>query len=271
MNVPATTPVAPAPHGDFLDPSDPELWPDVTNIITEDDTPVDNPFSEKQMRLLVEALYACWPGPADGRPFRVVANVGLMSTPKTPMLVPAVMLGLGVTTPEDIMVKEHRAWFSWIVGKYPDAVVEVVSNPEGGQDTTKMDAYARICVPYYVIYDPKQFLGKEKLRGFVLHGGKYQPIDPRRLPNIELGLKVWRGKFEDMEAEWLRWCDAGGRFIPTGVERAELEHQARQTAEQARQTAEQALQAAEQAQQSADQRADRLAAKLRALGVDPAA
>jgi hypothetical protein len=32
----------------------PELWPDVEHLVTEDDTPVDGIFSEKQMRLLTE-------------------------------------------------------------------------------------------------------------------------------------------------------------------------------------------------------------------------
>ena len=32
-------------------------------MVTEDDTPVDNWFSEKQRRLLVDPLYASWQGP----------------------------------------------------------------------------------------------------------------------------------------------------------------------------------------------------------------
>ena len=33
---------------------------DLSHIVTEDDTPVDNLFSERQMRLLVESLYVSW-------------------------------------------------------------------------------------------------------------------------------------------------------------------------------------------------------------------
>ena len=36
----------------------PELHPDVEHLVTEDDTPVDNVFSEKQQRLLTEPLYS---------------------------------------------------------------------------------------------------------------------------------------------------------------------------------------------------------------------
>jgi len=37
-------------------PLPPELWPEVEHLVTEDDTPVDNIFSEKQQRLLTESL-----------------------------------------------------------------------------------------------------------------------------------------------------------------------------------------------------------------------
>ncbi|MEH2340058.1 hypothetical protein [Nostoc sp.] len=46
----------------------------------------------------------------------------------------------------------------------------------------------------------------------------------------------------------MRWCDAEGNVIPTGAERAEQEREAKETALQ---------------------RAERLAAQLRALGVEP--
>jgi hypothetical protein len=51
------------------------------DLVTEDDTPVDNILSEKQQRLLTESLYGTWPGPeecASGhRGFMAMANVGL--------------------------------------------------------------------------------------------------------------------------------------------------------------------------------------------------
>ena len=45
------------------DPIDPQIWldpedyPNVEHLITEDDTPLDNLFVAKQQRLLVESLY----------------------------------------------------------------------------------------------------------------------------------------------------------------------------------------------------------------------
>jgi Uma2 family endonuclease len=251
MNAPISIP--PRTADDELDWRDPTLWPEVNKLVTEDDTPVDNPYSEKQMRLLTEPLYSSWPGPGGGVPFRVLANVGLYQTEKNP-LVPDVMLGMGVSTPEQLMVKGHRAWFIWIVGKTPDLALEIVSNKEGGEDTNKMAEYATIGIPYYVIHDPANILGSGVLRAFALHARKYVLIDPRWLADIGLGLVIWQGVFEDSEQRWLRWCDEKGVVIPTGLERAKA--------------AEQRVDTAEQRADTAEQRAEQLAAKLRELGHD---
>ena len=54
---------ADALNADFPQALPVELHPNIDHIVTEDDTPVDNVFSEKQQRLLTEALYASWSGP----------------------------------------------------------------------------------------------------------------------------------------------------------------------------------------------------------------
>ena len=51
--------------------------PDISHIETEDDTPVDNLFSEKEMRLLADILVNGWRGPADRRPFVAVSYTHL--------------------------------------------------------------------------------------------------------------------------------------------------------------------------------------------------
>ena len=58
----------------------------------------------------------------------------------------------------------------------------------------------------------------------------------------------WCGEFEGMTYEWLRWMKEDGSLLLTGKESAEIE---RQRAEAER------------------QRANRFAAKLRELGIDP--
>src|SRR5438093_367603 len=79
----------------------PEDIPNVEDLVTEDDTPVDNILSEKQQRLLVEPLYSTWTGPGKGRPFLAAANVGLFFAVKHPPLVPDVLLSLDVAVAED--------------------------------------------------------------------------------------------------------------------------------------------------------------------------
>ena len=246
-----------------------ELHPVVDHLVTEDDTPVDNVFSEKQQRLLTEPLYSSWAGLGEQRSFVAMSNVGLFFSVHRPPLVPDAMLSLDVELPADIRLKPHRSYFVWEYGKPPDVVIEVVSNLEGGEDSKKLHAYARIPIRYYVIYDPDGLLGPEVLRAYRLDGLRFRKMDePIWFPDVGLGLRLWQGRYEDLDAIWLRWVDAEGTPVPTGHERAESE---RQLAESQRQRAESEWQRAETERLRADterQRADRLAEQLRQLGVE---
>ncbi len=251
--------------------------PNVDHLVTEDDTPVDNVFSEKQQRLLSEPLFSSWAGPGEGRPFVAMSNVGLFYAVHRPPYVPDMMLSLDVDLPEDLWAKEHRSYFVWEYGKMPEVVVEVVSNREGGENSDKLTGYARIGICYYVIYDPDAWLSADPLRAFKLDGRKYRPLaEPISFPEIGLGLRIWQGRYEDMEAIWLRWVDAEGQLIKTGSERAD-EEQARADEEQARadeeraraQVAQERARRAQEEAQRAAERADRLAEQLRRLGVEP--
>ena len=260
----------PWPEGIDAYPED--IWPDVDDLVTEDDTPVDNIFSEKQQRLLTEPLYS---GGLD-RPFAAMANVGLFYQTHQPPLVPDMLLSLGVEIPADVWSKSHRAYFVWEFGKPPDVVVEVVSNREGHELESKLVDYAAIGVKYYAVFDPERMLGERLLRLHELHGASYVERAGLWMPDIGLGLCLWEGAYEGMAAQWLRWCDLQGKPIATGAEgaeeqrqRAEQEHQ---RAEQEHQLADQERQRAEQEHQRADrerQRAERMAQQLRKLGIDP--
>jgi Uma2 family endonuclease len=252
-----------------------DFWPDVDDLVTEDDTPVDNIFSEKQQRLLTEPLYSAQSG-AIPRPFAAMANVGLFYRTHHPPLVPDMLLSLGVEIPEDVWTKSHRAYFVWEYGKPPDMVVEVVSNREGHELDSKVTDYAAIGVKFYAVFDPELLLGDRLLRLHELHGTAYVERAGLWMPDLDIGLCLWEGSYEGMPARWLRWCDAAGEPIPTGAERAEREHQradqAQQRADQEQQRADQEKQRAEVAQErmaQEQQRAERMAEKLRALGIDP--
>ncbi|MEH2040762.1 Uma2 family endonuclease [Nostoc sp.] len=227
-----------------------DLLPDVSLLVTEDDEPLDNLPSEKQQRLLTETLYSSWNGPSNAQGFLVAANVGLFTTGKQPPIVPDVFLSLDVQIAENWWEKKHRSYFFWEFGKPPEVVIEIVSNREGNETGRKLLEYARMRVMYYIIFDPTQQLGGEILQMYELRGRQYIPTSEQCLTEVELGLCLWEGAYEGKRDVWLRWCDTEGNVIPTGAERAEQEREAKETALQ---------------------RVERLAAQLRALGVEPGA
>ncbi len=247
--------------------------PDISHIVTEDDTPVDNLASEKQQRLLVEPLYS---SSQLKRPFVAAVNVGIFTTTREPPVVPDMFLSLDVEVAEDWWAKAHRSYFIWEFGKPPDVVLEIVSNKEGHEAGRKLQIYARIGVRYYVIYDPQMLVQDQILQVYELHVGEYWARPDYLLPKVGLELTLWEGEFEARREQWLRWCALDGDLIPTGAERAEQEHiraeQEHIRAEQERTRAEQERTRAEQEHTRAEQehaRAERLAEKLKALGIDP--
>jgi hypothetical protein len=240
---------------------------DISHLVIEDDTPVDNFQSEEQQRLLVEALYSSKALPW---PFLVAANVGLFYKFKGDPIVPDVLLSLKVKRADDFSQRQNRSYFVWEIGKVPEVCIEIVSNTEGdeltlskksqqqGKTQTKLDVYAEIGVRYYVVFDPlRQIQGSEAMRGALLRVWLLSPLGDQELTidqgltnpgdfiwleEVGIGLMLWEGTFEeDVPRVWLRWCDKSGQPIPTGAEGQERERQ----------------------------RAERLASKLRSLGIDP--
>jgi Uma2 family endonuclease len=235
----------------------------VEQMVTEDDTPVDNWISEKQMRLLTAPLYASWSGPpsegGERRKFIVAANVGIFYSIYQPAIVPDLFLSLDVELPKEMREKQHRSYFLWEFGKPPEVVLEVVSNREGNEEGGKMRTYAQIGILYYAIHDPLGYLGDERLRLYELSHKRYVRRDNLYLPEVGLGLKLWEGVYESLSASyWLRWYDEQGELIPTGEEQAI----------RAEQEAARAAREAARAEQEAA-RAALFAARLRELGIDP--
>jgi Uma2 family endonuclease len=237
--------------------------PDVTKLITEDDEPVDNLFSAKQQRLLVETLYAntaLWNPPE--RPFLADAKVGIFTTATLPPLVPDAFVSVELEMPHDFDYDKVRAYFGWVFGKMPDIVVEIVSNRKGGEISRKMRDYARLHIPYYIVFDPFLVLGATELYMYKLNTIAYLPTELDFIEEVGLGIKLWHGEYENSTKTWLRWCDKEGNVIPTGKESANLE---KSRAEQEKSRAEQEKARAD----TAESRALRLAAQLRALGISP--
>ncbi|WP_049769527.1 hypothetical protein [Rippkaea orientalis] len=103
-------------------------------------------------------------------------------------------------------------------------------------------------ISYYIIYDRAQHISDRSLRIFELRGRYYQETQNPWLEQVELGLTLWQGTFENREDQWLRWCNQNNQVLPTGDELAQV---------------------AENRAQQAESHAQKLAAKLRELGVNP--
>jgi Uma2 family endonuclease len=215
--------------------------PDLSNIVTEDDEPVDI-FSGKQQSLLVKTLYTSWRQmlPPETH-FVAMANVGLFYTVQEPAVVPDVMVSLDVQLPEELWEKKHRSYFMLEYGKPPEIVIEIVSNRKGRELSAKKALYARLGIGYYVVFDPYKQLNSKLLHIFERHVSGYVGRRKSWLPVLGLGLELWEGAYEGHDALWLRWVDEEGNLLLTGEEAAEQERQ----------------------------RAERLAAQIRALGVEP--
>lgn len=232
--------------------------PDANQLVTEDDTPVDNFASAKQQRLLVSSLYSS----LQNQIFLGESNVGIYHIYKKPPIVPDVFLSLDVQVPENWWEKQNRCYLVWEFGKSPEVVIEIVSNKIGDELGDKLKTYEHMRVSYYIVYDPNQQLGEKQLRIYQLIGRRYIETSETWLEQVELGLTLWSGEFEGRQDTWLRWCYQDGTVLPTGDERA-------QTAEQLAQTAEQQAEDERQQKEQALSRAEILAEKLREMGINP--
>ncbi len=230
--------------------------PDISDLVTEDDTPVDNFFSAELQRLLVETLYSSWAQKSD-RKFVADANVGIFSAIKRPPIVPDMFLSLDVEVDRDFNQKINRSYFIWEMGKPPDVAIEVVSNQFGHELGSKLRDYASIGVSYYVVFDPLSKLSDRLLQVFGLHEGRYQELSPVLgkndqdlfwLEQVELGLLIKSGEYEGKQDVWLRWCDRNGEIYLSG---SELAKQAEAYLNQER------------------QKSERLAEQLKNLGFEP--
>ncbi|MEM7555475.1 MAG: Uma2 family endonuclease [Cyanobacteria bacterium P01_A01_bin.84] len=235
----------------LIDNDDGFYIPDASQLLTEDDTPVDNFASEKQQRLLVGSLYSS----LQTKPFLAAANVGIYYTDLKPAIVPDVFLSLNAQVPQNWWEKQNRCYMVWRFGKPPEVAIEIISNKVGDELGDKLRIYEHMRASYYVVYDPTNQLSEEILRIYELRGMRYSQTSETWLEQVGLGLTLWSGEFEGREDSWLRWCYQDGTVLPTGDERA--------------QATEQRVQAAEQRVQAAEQRAVTLATKLREMGINP--
>ena len=126
-------------------------------------------------------------------------------------------------------------------------------NDQSEKPPAKWDVYEKILrIPYYVIFSRYT----DRMRVFTLQSDRYVEQDLAEskiwMPEIELGIGLWQGRYKGVNRLWLRFYDANGDWILTDTEQADLR------AEQA-----------ELDKKLAEQRAESLAQRLRELGIEP--
>jgi len=161
--------------------------------------------------------------------------------------VPDAFLSLGV---QRFSREELRPSYAvWEEKVMPIFVLEVVSPTYRQEYTDKLEEYQRLGVLYYVIYSSSR-REQPHLEVHKLVNCKYelQPGNLVWMPEIGLGIGCERGNYSGVTREWLYWYDAEGKRYLTPEE--------------------QVKESAQRLQQES-QRADRLAERLRQLGIDP--
>ncbi|MEH2054921.1 MAG: Uma2 family endonuclease [Nostoc sp.] len=167
------------------------------------------------------------------------------------------------------------SYVNWQEPANPFVVVELLSPGTEEEDLgtkresaankppSKWEVYERILrIPYYVVFSRYT----NELRAFQLVGGHYEPMNLNdgclQMPEIDLSLGLWQGSFRDIERLWLRWFTLAGELIPAPTEEATA-------ATQRAIIAEQEAREAKQETAQAKRKAEKLAERLRQLGVNP--
>ena len=231
MNTVATTPAAPA-------------LPDHTQLPDKDGVSVRNSLEPWQSALLTDPLEPVLEARYPNRHYFIGQDVGIYWAITQPPL-------RGCKSPDWYLVPAvppllngllRRSYVLWQEHIPPLILLEYVSDDGGAEgrdltpDTGMFWVYEQRIQPrYYGIYesDPGQIEMHE------LIGGRFQRMpanaDGRfRIDPLGVELGLWQGEFKGTHLPWMRWWDAQGQFLATPEERAE-----------------------------------RLAARLRAMGVDP--
>jgi Uma2 family endonuclease len=257
-----------------LSPDQAEILPDHTQLPDRDGSIVNNYQEHPQSSLLSDCLrprlHEVYP---DGQ-FSIGCDSGIYYQYTQPPLAgckaPDWFLVPGVPPLLDGVIR--RSYVLWKEMVKPLLVIEYVSG-DGSEErdrtprTGKFWVYEQaISASYYAIFE----VSKAAVEVYRLEGGRYRPVAANalgRYPIEPLGIElgIWEGKYQEMEVPWLRvWDSASGKILPTSEEQAEAEKQRADAAEELLDDTRQLL-------NEEVKRAEKLAEKLRELGIEPEA
>ena len=182
---------------------------------------------------------------------------------------PDVYLAFGV---EAQAIRQRKLYLPWEVGKPPDWVLEIGSASTGREDVgRKRDLYARIGVPEYWRFDPKDgaYHG-ERLAGDRLVAGGYEPIPLTTEPDGLLkGYSAVLGLSLCWDDGWPRLYNPETETYLTNWRQERADRQAERNAYEAQVAIEQAARLAERAaRRTAETRIRQLEAELRRRQAD---
>lgn len=218
--------------------------PTSAELPCSDDTPVDNEDQNFIPNLLLFILESIW---ASRNDWFFGIDMGVYHTTGISHLVPVIpdgFLSLGVERRK--AGKSRLSYAVWeeqeIVPKF---ALEVVSKTPGDEYDNKLKIYANLGVLYYVIYNP-QYWRRDQHQPFEVYkliNGEYhlQIGEPFWMPEIKLGIGRSLYVSGTVQREVLYWYNETGTRYLTAQEVAQNERQQR----------------------------EKLAAKLRELGIDP--
>ncbi|OCR01955.1 hypothetical protein BCD67_05600 [Oscillatoriales cyanobacterium USR001] len=225
-----------------------------TDLIFDDGEPMESNRHRIAMNVLIRSLKHAW---NDRNDFFTGGNMFVYFSEyqvrNRDFRGPDFFVAMGVDG-----TKERQGWVVWDEeGRYPDVIVELMSPSTANVDTgVKKDLYEQVFrTPDYFVFNPFE---PNSLRGWRLNGGlRYQELERNQqgwlwCQRLGMWLGTWQGTIERETAFWLRFYDQSGNLVLLPEEDAQ--------------------QQADAAQQQVEQerlRADRLAAKLRELGIDP--
>ena len=222
-------------------------WEKLPDDFVLDDQPVDNINQPLLAAALTESLELAVRLPANAL---TITNYGICATLNNKIVVKAPDWGFvpSIRVPRE---EVKRSYTPQLQGDFPVIVMEFLSDTEGGVYSSKPTYppgkwfyYEQVLkVPNYAIFEPETGV----LEVYRLdNSGQYQlqtPDENNRLwiAEMNLFLGIWQGSRENRTGYWLRWWDEHGELLLWGSELATKERQ----------------------------RAERLAAQLRSLGVEP--
>ena len=231
-------------------------WDDIVippSDLLSDEPPLETDLHLRQMLLLIQCLEWLW---KDRQDFYCAGNLTIYYSPRQrkseQFRGPDFFVVLGTER------KSRKSWVVWEEeGKYPNVIVEILSPKTAATDRgLKKQIYQDIFrTPDYFWFDPVSL----EFKGFQLVGGQYQELQPNPqgwLWSQQLGL-FW-GIYERQ----LRFFTPNDELVETPEAVATIAQQELSAAQQELAIAQQKL------AQERDQR-ERLADRLRELGLDP--